>query len=109
MNTVPVQWGESAPATIPIQTGEQALKVAIAGAIAATDTPKARLKALSSIKWRLRSPAGQYAGLEGLRGVLTDAEHAQTYDGRDNEETKIKFWSAILGVQMAVELVSFSV
>jgi hypothetical protein len=72
---------------------------------------KAIRRALSAIQWRLVSPSGQYAGIDNgvILGacVLTDAAHAVVFDGRDNEAMKAAYYSAVLGVPMSVELISF--
>jgi hypothetical protein len=89
-----------------------ALNTAIQGAIDATGTLRARRKALAAIKWRLRSPEGQYvANGESIfdRPFLTDAEHAEVFDGRDSEALKVRYFSAVLKVPLTVELISFSV
>lgn len=84
------------------------LQEAIKGACDATAPfTRQRNKALASVKWRLRSPQGSYAGLQGLRSVLTDEAGALVFDARDNEERKAAHWSAVLKVPMVVELVSF--
>lgn len=70
---------------------------------------KAAWKAAKAIKWRLRSPAGQYAGLDGLRCVLTDADHAVVFDGRDNEAFKARYYSAVLKVPLELELISCAI
>lgn len=89
------------------------LTTAIQGACDATPAfTRARRKALAAVKWRLRSPDGQYAGLdprEFYRCTLTDAEHASVFDGRDNEVMKCRYFSAVLKVPLTVELVSFAV
>jgi hypothetical protein len=98
VNRLPIQWEQSAP-----------LAVAIRGAMDATEPfTKARQKALKAVKWRLRAPDGQYAGLDGLRAALVPAQKAQTFDGRDNERTKIAFYSAILRTPLTVELIAFA-
>ncbi len=63
-------------------------------------------KQLKSNRWRLVSPAGQYAGLEGLRAALVNREQAQVFDGRDSEQLKIRFYSMLLKVPMSVEIES---
>lgn len=84
------------------------LQDSIKGACDSTEPfTRARNEALASVKWRLRSPSGQYAGLDGLRSVLTDEANALVFDGRDNEQIKTEHWSVLLKVPMAVELVSF--
>jgi hypothetical protein len=87
-------------------TLQEAIKSACEGTEPRT---QARSKALASIKWRLRSPAGLYAGIDGYRTVLTDAQSALVFDGRDNEEMKAQNIGHLLGVPLAVELVSFGV
>lgn len=72
---------------------------------------KARWKAMKSIKWVLRSPAGQYAYLgERLQMLLTsDLNQALVFDGRDNEMMKAEFYSIILKIPMTPELISCAV
>lgn len=65
---------------------------------------KERNKALSKVKWRLRSGL-LYAGLgSNHECILTDSGHAIVFDGRDNEELKLKFWQAATGYKFEVEL-----
>lgn len=68
---------------------------------------------MKSIKWVLRSPAGQYAylgGSHGLEILLTnDPAEALVFDGRDNEIAKAEFYSVLLKIRMAPELVSCAV
>lgn len=83
----------------------------VAEVIAANADPKARwkaMKAMKDLKWRLRAPGTDcYAGLiadgntaTGLRCVLGPVDTAQVFDGRDNEELKLRYWSAQLGPLM---------
>lgn len=58
---------------------------------------------LKANRWRLVSPAGQYAGLNGLFAALVSRDKAQVFDGRDNEHHKIRFYSAILKVPFVME------
>ncbi len=78
----------------------------IENAIASTpDRSPARRKALSAITWRLRFGL-LYAGLDGTQCVLVaqDDPRCQVFDGRDNEAMKAKYYSAVLGCPMEVEL-----
>lgn len=68
---------------------------------------KQRWRAMRGIKWVLVSPAGQYAALDGLRCVLTsDFNRAVVFDGRDNEQYKARFYSAVLKVAVEPQLIS---
>jgi peptidase E len=76
-------------------------------AVACSNTPaftKQRSKELSRIKWRLRYGL-LYAGLDAqLNCILTDADNAQIFDARDNEQMKRAFYGAALNCKFDVEL-----
>jgi len=56
---------------------------------------KARNKALASVRWVLASEKG-FCALQGVKIVFVpDVASAQVFDGRDSEETKASFYSAI--------------
>lgn len=80
------------------------LTQAIITACEGTEPGRARLKALAKVNWRLRSGL-LYAGLDGLRCVLTDKDNALVFDGRDSERTKLRFWQAATGYKFEIELV----
>jgi hypothetical protein len=70
-----------------------------------------RRRRLKQIKWVVRldsyeledgSPA--YAGLDGIHGAFQSKAGAVVYDGRDAVETKLKFYSALLGCEAVAEL-----
>jgi hypothetical protein len=81
------------------------LSQSIAAAIAGTEPQsKARRKALSLVKWRLRSGL-LYAGTDrALQAVLVGPDEAIVFDGRDNEQVKADFWKATTGRTFKVEL-----
>lgn len=80
---------------------------AVAQLCASHTEPKARWKAMKSVKWVLVSPTGQYAGLDGLRCALfLDLSRAQVFDGRDNEQAKAQFYSAALKVTVEPQLIA---
>lgn len=55
--------------------------------------------------WRLRGPQGQFVGLDGLRCAFVPEHEALTFDGRDNEATKLGIYQATLG-PLRIELLS---
>lgn len=61
------------------------------------------MKTNKNTKWRLRFGL-LYGGLDGLKCVLTTCDRAQVFDDRDNPETKIPFWNAMLGCRFEVEI-----
>jgi hypothetical protein len=66
---------------------------------------RARMKALSKIKWRLESFEGLCGGLDDKFGVaLVSPHNAQVFDGRDNEQMKKRYYEAALGVELAIVL-----
>lgn len=97
---------------IVITDSMNTLEKAIEGAMRATPAgTRARKKALASVKWRLRSPSGLYAGPgDGLlESALVAESDAYVFDGRDNEQLKARYFSAVLKTPMMVELVSFAI
>lgn len=75
----------------------------IEAAVASTPAGPLRTKALKSIRWVLACADGNegYAILNGTECCLTGyVSSAIKFDGRDNEETKAKFWSLQLGRKM---------
>jgi len=64
------------------------------------------IKTLKSNRWRLVSPAGLYAGLNGLQAALVSRDNAEVFDGRDNPEFKARFYSVLLKVSFSVEIES---
>lgn len=66
---------------------------------------KQNIKQLKANRWRLVTPAGQYAGLGGLAECqLVSRDEALVFDGRDNEASKIKYWSAVMRVPFTQEM-----
>ncbi len=57
---------------------------------------KERLAALKSVRWYLRTSYGYVCVQDGEPTI---------FDGRDNEEMKCRYYSAILGVPVTAELV----
>lgn len=61
---------------------------------------KARNKALAEIKWVMKvanSSVDAYCRLDnGQCGLTSKLEHADIFDGRDNEAMKLRFWSLML-------------
>lgn len=77
----------------------------ISQACATTVPGKARMKALSKIRWRLEAENGLCGGLDEKFGAALVLPHsAQVFDGRDNEDLKKRFYEAALGVELAVVL-----
>lgn len=65
-----------------------------------------RNEALAQIRWALRDPNGNYAGLDSHAQIIavSDVKDAQVFDGRDNEQLKRDFYSRITGMDYTVEL-----
>lgn len=62
--------------------------------------PKELRKLMKSVKWQLRGPNGEYVGLssmtlEGVCAFVPQAD-AQVFDGRDNPEMKLRYYSMYL-------------
>lgn len=85
------------------------LKAKISALIEANPDRKARWKAMRTIKWRMYCPQlNLWAGLDGIDIVpcaSPDDPRVQVFDGRDNEDLKLQFYTAITGIQWEVELV----
>jgi hypothetical protein len=61
-------------------------------------------KAPESTQWRLRSGL-LYAGLnDRCQCILTTADQAVVFDGRDNEQAKAAFYGQMLHTQFEIEL-----
>ena len=57
-----------------------------------------RLRALKAILWRLRGPNGEFVGMRGYWAIAFVPEHeALVFDGRDNEEMKLRAYESALG------------
>jgi hypothetical protein len=69
---------------------------------------KARNKALSEVRWVMKvanSSVDVYCCLKNGRCDLTaDINEASVFDGRDNEEMKLRFWSASVGEPLELVL-----
>ncbi len=67
-----------------------------------------RVKALKACMWRLRGPNGEFVGLgplmEGLKCRFVPEAQGLIFDGRDNEERKLKTYEAALG-PLVVEII----
>lgn len=78
----------------------------IKAACAATQPKtKARNIALAAIKWRLEAHGGLVAGIDDslVCGLFQpDSPHAQTFDGRDNEQMKLRYYQAVIGVPLSI-------
>ncbi len=83
-----------------------AIRLRIERAIKATaPRTKARNKALAAVRWVLITASG-YAALstDARCVVVPDIADAQVFDGRDNEETKAKFWTVQIGAPCIPQL-----
>lgn len=82
-----------------------ALTILLNSAIAGTSPQTtARRKALSLVKWRLRSGL-LYAGVDSaFKAVLVGPDDAMTFDGRDNEQAKLAYWQAMTGRTFEIEI-----
>lgn len=89
-------------------TTAERLAERIAQAIASTPTKtRERNKALAAIKWRLETEEGLQAGLDSAGNCALfppNSPQVLTFDARDNEEIKRKFYSAVLRQPVAVVL-----
>ena len=74
---------------------------------------RARSKALAKIKWTIKAANSSvdiyvmktYAANQ--RDYFTDRiEKAQVFDGRDNHETRVKFWEEVTGEKLGAVLVA---
>lgn len=70
----------------------------VAQAVASTMPGRARMKALAAIRWVLVCESGYANQGEGLGSpcVVADLSSATVFDGRDSEETKARYYSAVL-------------
>lgn len=68
----------------------------------------ARIRALASVRWVLATDDGRFVTVdEGARASLTtNSRHATIYDGRDNEELKLRFMEALLGKSLSVVMLA---
>ena len=85
----------------------QTLSKLIETAVESTPPGPARNAALRAIRWRLHCPAlGVYAGLGESGGIvaLPSVTGAQVFDGRDNETSKVAFYSRATGIAWEVEV-----
>lgn len=74
------------------------LQTMIRGTIEAYPNINDRVKALKAIQWRLRGPNGEYIGLnKQLACSFVPESAALVFDGRDNEEMKLRAYEAALG------------
>lgn len=87
------------------KTGE--LKQMIEGALRMTPQNK-RSKVMQAVQWRLRGPNGEYVGLsspiDGLKPVFCPESAAIVFDGRDNEDMKLRTYEATLG-ELTIEII----
>lgn len=66
---------------------------------------KDRQRALKAIQWRLRGPRGEFVGLYvGLGCGFVPEENAIVFDGRDNEQQKLRTYQSALGNRLTVEI-----
>ena len=84
------------------------LKQMIEGAIRCT-SPNMRRKALKACMWRLRGPNGEYVGLNADKTAcpviaFVPESRALIFDGRDNEDMKLRTYEAVLG-ELTIEIV----
>lgn len=82
------------------------LQARIRDTIAAHPERKARWKAMKQLKWRMYCPQlGLWAGMRGLDIVpVASVGEALVFDGRDNEEHKLRFYRASTGIQWEIQL-----
>lgn len=66
---------------------------------------RARQKALAQLKWVISDDDGHYL-IAGVDTQFTgDKSQASVYDGRDNQEMKLRFFRAVTGRALRVELI----
>lgn len=84
----------------------QTVADAIACAVESSDEGKARVKALKGVKWVLRSGSFFVGPMDAeLNSTLVQSrDEALVFDGRDNEEMKAGFFSALFGSDFTPEL-----
>lgn len=60
---------------------------------------KAYQNALKSVQWRLRGPQGEFVGLlpNSFSCSFIPESDSLTFDGRDNEDAKLKYYESQLG------------
>jgi len=78
----------------------------MAASVGTAPGTKERNKACASVKWVLRSGSAYIGKLDAaLNPTLTSNKaSAVVFDGRDNEETKARFYSLIMGAPFTPEL-----
>lgn len=66
----------------------------------------ARMRALASVRWVLATDDGRFVTVDERASVALTGEPAKAavYDGRDNEELKVRFMEALLHVPLTVVL-----
>lgn len=90
-----------------METNLENLQARVADLIANSPEPKARWRAIKSVRWCLYSPQlNLWAGLQGLEIVpVTSQDQAAVFTGQDNEQRKIDFYTAATGIAWQVQLV----
>lgn len=86
---------------------ENLLQRNIAGAVGGTEPfTTARNAALATVRWILATEDGRFVAVDdrGFATLVSDPQRAAVYDGRDNEELKLEFFEALLGVSLTVVL-----
>ena len=63
-----------------------------------------RSRALATVRWMLATDDGRFVAVnaQAQAELVRDLSQASIYDGRDNEELKVRFFEAILGVPLQV-------
>jgi hypothetical protein len=86
------------------------LKTMIAAAIARNPAGRARLAELKAIQWRLVDAVGNYVQPCGGMADLMNPprfgplDTAAVFDGRDNEDQKLRYFTATTGRVLSVEI-----
>lgn len=70
---------------------------------------KDRMKALKAVKWTLKIAgisndvyALEYRSMDQKEYLTSDKSKAVVFDGRDNQDAKLAYWSAMIGEQFEI-------
>lgn len=65
-----------------------------------------RMKALAAVRWVLATGDGRFVAVDdrAQASLVRHSSQAMVYDGRDNEELKVRFFEALFKVPLTVVL-----